>query len=142
VLPYGQGGSHVEKQIRIILAEDNPGDVFLVRRALEKQGIAHELVVARNGEEALLLLNEADLPQLILLDLNLPKLDGNQVLSHIRQTPAFDRTPVIVLTSSGSKKSRDLALALGANAFYQKPTDLASLMQLGREMERTLNEAA
>jgi CheY-like chemotaxis protein len=132
----------VEKNVRIILAEDNPGDVFLVRKALEKQGIAHELIVACNGEEALLLLNEADTPQLIMLDLHLPKLDGQQVLSHIRRRPAFDRTPVIVLTSSGSRKSRDLALAQGANAFFQKPTDLASLMQLGRDVERTLNEAA
>jgi two-component system, chemotaxis family, response regulator Rcp1 len=132
----------VKKQARIILAEDNPGDVFLVRRALEKQGIPHELVVAQNGEEALLLLEETALPELIVLDLNLPKMDGKQVLCQIRQKPAFDRTPVIILTSSGSQKTRDLALALGANAFYQKPTDLASLMQLGKDVERTLNEAA
>jgi chemotaxis family two-component system response regulator Rcp1 len=136
----------VDKHVRIILAEDNPGDVFLVRRALEKKGIAHELIVAVNGEEAMHLLQHegpgAEAPQLILLDLNLPKLDGNQILSRIRRMPAFDRTPVIVLTSSDSRANRDRAFALGANAFFSKPTDLASLVQLGDDVERTLNESA
>ena len=126
----------MDKQVRIILAEDNPGDVFLVRRALEKKGIAHELIVACNGEEAMLLLQKAgpgvEAPQLILLDLNLPET-GNQILSRIRRMPAFDRTPVIVLTSSDSRANRDRAFALGANAFFSKPTDLASLVQLGDE---------
>ncbi len=136
----------MEKQVRIILAEDNPGDVFLVRRALEKKGIAHELIVACNGEEAMVLLrragNGADAPQLIMLDLNLPKLDGNQILFRIRHMPAFDRTPVIVLTSADTRANRDRAFALGANAFFSKPTDLASLAQLAEGVEKTLNEAA
>ena len=90
----------------ILLAEDNDGDVFLVRRALEKRGLSHELVVAHNGEEAMLWLNANAgqeerhvTPNLILLDLNLPRVDGGQLLSHIRKTDTFSRTPVIVLTS-------------------------------------------
>ena len=87
--------------VRILLAEDNDGDVFLVRRALEKKGLIHELTVMHNGEEALRWLDsdgqKADrTPDLILLDLNLPRIDGGQLLSHIRKTDIFSCTPVIV----------------------------------------------
>jgi CheY-like chemotaxis protein len=130
------------------LAEDNDGDVFLVRRALEKRGLAHELVLAHNGEEALVWLdhhcgdsNGEARPDLILLDLNLPRVDGGQLLSHIRKTDSFSRTPVIVLTSSDSPKDRQMALELGANLYFRKPTDLASFMDLGRIVEETLQNA-
>ena len=132
--------------IRILLAEDNDGDVFLVRRALEKRGLVHELTVARNGEEALNLLNhseqgpEAEALNLILLDLNLPKIDGIQVLSRIRKAEVLRGTPVIVLTSSDSPKDRESALAMGANAYFRKPTDLVSFMQLGEVVEGILQD--
>jgi chemotaxis family two-component system response regulator Rcp1 len=133
---------------RILLAEDNDGDVFLVRRALEKRGLLHELVLAHNGEEALVWLdhhsgdsNGHTRPDLILLDLNLPRIDGGQLLSHIRKTDSFSRTPVIVLTSSDSPKDRQMALELGANLYFRKPTDLASFMDLGRIIEETLQGA-
>lgn len=124
--------------VRILLAEDNDGDVFLVRRALEKQGLSCKLVVAHNGEEALRLLDTADsgppgdAPELILLDLNLPRVDGSEILAHLRRTPTFSGTPVIVLTSSDSPGDRDLAMSLGANAYFRKPTDLQAFMQLGQ----------
>lgn len=131
---------------RILLAEDNDGDVFLVRRALQKRGLSHELVVAHNGEEALTWLNghagdeNRDLaPDLILLDLNLPRVDGAKLLSHIRRSDSFSSTPVIVLTSSDSPKDRQTALELGANLYFRKPTDLASFMDLGRIIEETLS---
>jgi CheY-like chemotaxis protein len=133
-----------EPVVRILLAEDNDGDIFLVRRALEKRGVPHQLTVARNGEEALQLLERAEggpsseAPALILLDLNLPKIDGTQVLSRIRKTNAFSATPVIVLTSSDSPKDRESALALGANVYFRKPTDLQSFMHLGEVVERVL----
>jgi CheY-like chemotaxis protein len=130
---------------RILLAEDNDGDVFLVRRALEKRGLAHELLLAHNGEEALKWLDghsgEQDAgtpPDLILLDLNLPRVDGGQLLSYIRKCDWFSRTPVIILTSSDSPKDRQMALDLGANLYFRKPTDLASFMDLGRIIEETL----
>ena len=133
---------------RILLAEDNDGDVFLVRRALEKRGLLHELVLAHNGEEALSWLdhhcgdtNGEARPDLILLDLNLPRVDGGQLLSHIRKTDSFSRTPVIVLTSSDSPKDRQMALELGANLYFRKPTDLASFMDLGRIIEETLQNS-
>jgi two-component system, chemotaxis family, response regulator Rcp1 len=133
------------RKVRILLAEDNAGDVFLVRRALEKHGVEHDLVVAKNGEEAMRLLHQAEagpsegVPELILLDLNLPRVDGSQILSHIRGTKAFAGTPVIVLTSSDSPRDRDSALSQGANWYFRKPTDLNSFMELGRVVEDTLN---
>jgi chemotaxis family two-component system response regulator Rcp1 len=134
--------------IRILLAEDNEGDVYLVRRALEKQGLFHQLIIARNGEEALRLLTEAEkgpkgsLPDLILLDLNLPRVDGGQILSRVRRTSLFDHTPVIVLTSSDSPKDREMALGLGANLYFRKPTDLNSFMKLGQVVQDTLERTS
>ena len=128
--------------VRILLVEDNAGDIFLVRRALEKQGLKHHLTIARNGEEAMQLLKQAengpitDAPELVLLDLNLPKVDGGQILSHIRQTYAYAATPVIIITSSDSPADRDRALSLGANVYFRKPTDLSSFMQLGGVVEQ------
>jgi chemotaxis family two-component system response regulator Rcp1 len=125
-----------------LLAEDNDGDVFLVRRALEKRGLAHELTVAHNGEDALVWLHghveKEIVPELILLDLNLPRIDGGQLLSHIRKSDSFARTPVIVLTSSDSPMDRQMAMELGANLYFRKPTDLASFMDLGRIIEETI----
>ena len=142
----GDGEIKVTKDnSRILLAEDNDGDIFLVRRALEKRGLPHELVLAHNGEEALIWLDahageekRDTAPDLILLDLNLPRVDGGQVLTHIRKSDSFSRTPVIVLTSSDSPKDRKMALELGANLYFRKPTDLASFMDLGRIIEEPL----
>jgi DNA-binding response OmpR family regulator len=135
----------VNTKTRILLAEDNDGDVFLVRRALEKRGLRPELAVAHNGEEALAWLddhsgekNRDTAPHLILLDLNLPRVDGLQILSHVRKSDSFSCTPVIVLTSSDSPKDRQMALELGANLYFRKPTDLASFMDLGRIIEELL----
>ncbi len=129
----------------ILLVEDSDGDVFLVRRALEKYGLMHDLVVARNGEEAMRLLDQAekgpaaDVPQMVLLDLNLPKVGGSQILSHIRRSQALAGTPVIILTSSDSLADRDSVLALGANVYFRKSTDLQSFMELGQVVKQILD---
>jgi CheY-like chemotaxis protein len=131
-------------EVHILLAEDNDGDVFLVRRALEKQGLICQLDVVHNGEEALRLLEAAedgptaDAPELILLDLNLPRIDGSEILARLRKTRTFSRTPVIILTSSDSPRDRDLAMSLGANSYFRKPMDLRSFMQLGQVIENVL----
>lgn len=128
----------------ILLVEDSEGDIFLVRRALEKHGLDHDLIVARNGEEALQLLVHAekgpiaDAPKIVLLDLNLPKVDGIQILSHIRRTRAFAGVPVIILTSSDSPADREQVLALGANVYFRKPTDLQTFMELGQVVKQLL----
>ena len=110
----------------ILLIEDNPSDVDLTRRALERSRIANDLVVAEDGEAALEYLRREDLyelPALALLDLNLPKLSGLEVLRQIRADARTRRLPVVILTSS--KEEQDLAAGydLGVNSYIRKPVD-------------------
>jgi len=128
--------------MQIVLAEDNDGDIFLVRRALKQNAVPYEMRVAHNGEEALLLMDDlsAQLPDVIVLDLNLPRLNGAAVLTHIRANPKFNQTPVIILTSSDSARDRARALELGADRYFCKPSELISFMDLGRLIEETATQ--
>jgi len=119
--------------MHIVLAEDNDGDIFLVKRALKQSEVPFEIRVAHNGEDALLLMDDlsAHHPDIIILDLNLPRLSGADVLSHIRANPKFNHTPVIILTSSDSIRDRTRALELGADRYFCKPSELSSFMELG-----------
>ena len=132
----------------ILLVEDNPSDVMLTQRAMEKNRISNELLVAQDGQEALdLLLGSAgasDLPMLILLDLKLPKLDGLEVLRRIRTEERTKRIPVVILTSS--KEQEDLAKSydLGANSFVRKPVDFEQFVEAVKQLGLywlVLNEA-
>jgi CheY-like chemotaxis protein len=111
---------------RILLVEDNPNDVEITRRALERGQVKNELTIARDGQEALdILFSRADrpdsLPGLILLDLNLPKIDGREVLSRIKGHPQLKRIPVIVLTTSTREEDIVRTYDLGVNTFISKP---------------------
>jgi len=134
--------------ITILLAEDNPGDVFLVRRALEKHDLKVKLVVVEDGQAALQFLDKVDsaeggdiCPDLVLLDLNLPRATGSRVLMRIRQSPKCAATPIIIVTSSDSPLDREVAAQLGATGYFQKPGDLAGFMQLGRIVRSALDNA-
>ena len=109
----------------ILLIEDNPSDVDLTKRALAKSRVANELVVAEDGEAALNYLwrDQPELPALALLDLNLPKLSGLEVLQRIRADARTRRLPVVILTSS--KEEQDLAAGydFGVNSYIRKPVD-------------------
>lgn len=113
----------------ILLVEDNPDDVLLTQRAFAKSGIQNDLVVARDGVEALqILLGEGGegmepLPMLILLDLKLPRVDGLEVLQRIRQEPRTKRVPVVVLTTSREEQDLITSYDLGANSYVRKPVD-------------------
>jgi CheY-like chemotaxis protein len=130
----------------ILLAEDNPGDVFLVRRALEKHGLHINLIVVEDGQAALNFIAKAETdasvgcPDLVLLDLNLPRASGSRVLTRLRQSRRCAVTPIIIITSSDSPLDKESAAKLGANAYFQKPGDLAGFMQLGRIVSETLLE--
>jgi|SRR5579871_114156 len=138
----------VGKFICILLAEDNDGDVFLVRRALDKYVGQYQLLLARDGEEALKILERvnqdvaAPCPDFFVLDLNLPRYSGIRILERLRNLPRFARAPVIMFTSSDSPQDRAEAFRLGADRFLQKPTDLAGFMKLGELVKEILPEPA
>ena len=118
------------RPIAILLVEDNPGDARLVREALKSAGIDSLLTVARDGEEALDLLRgirpgrEAVRPDLILLDLNLPRKDGRELLAEIKQDSSLQRIPVVVLTSSAAAQDIRTAYELQANSYIVKQVSL------------------
>ena len=124
-----------ENKITVVLAEDNPGDVFLIRRALNGQGLSYELLVAKDGEDAVRYVMEAAAGtlkiDLFLLDLNLPRQDGGEVLARLRSHASLAKVPVVLLTSSDSPQDRDRCLSLGANRYFQKPSNLAAFMKIG-----------
>lgn len=111
--------------LRVVLVEDNPGDVFLIREALREKGLDFELVHYPDGEEAWLALKAAGrLPDLILLDLNLPKIEGVNLLRRIRGDASFAAVPVAVLTSSQAPDDEQQALLSGAARFIRKSASL------------------
>lgn len=127
----------------ILLVEDNQDDVDLTLRALKKNGISHEVVVSRDGPEALDYLlgsgayagrGPAPLPAVVLLDLRLPKLDGLEVLRRIRSHPHTQNLPVVVLTSS--KKDVDVVSSynFGSNSFIQKPVEFPQFIEAVRQL--------
>ena len=120
------------KQKYILLVEDNPDEEVLAKRLLEHQGVFREVIVARDGQEALdnLLCNQdegnqdkVELPDLILLDLNLPKISGLEVLRHLRSHPQTQLIPVVIFTSSAEERDIIAAYELGANSYIQKSID-------------------
>jgi two-component system, response regulator len=120
----------------ILLIEDNPKDEALTLRALKKANIGNRVAVARDGVEAIeYLLGTAgdggrnELPQLILLDLKLPKLDGHEVLRRIRANERTRLLPVVILTTSVEDKDRLQGYSLGANSYVRKPVDFAEFAQ-------------
>jgi len=126
---------------RILLAEDNPGDVRLFREALSGRRLDFELIVVEDGQQALQFVRTADghkLPHIIVLDINLPKHNGEEVLLRIRALPNWVAIPVIVLTSSESPTDRARLVELGANLYLRKPSDLEGLMQIGNTVEGML----
>jgi two-component system response regulator len=107
-----------------LLVEDNPDDELLTIRALRRGKIFNEILVARNGEEALnLLFGMAVLPAVVLLDLKLPKIDGLEVLRQIRANDRTRLLPIVVLTSSNEERDIIESYSLGANSYVRKPVE-------------------
>lgn len=127
----------------ILLVEDNPDDEALTIRALKKNNILNEVVVARDGAEALDYLfgrgaysgrDPEELPELVLLDINLPKLNGLQVLEQIRANPLTELLPVVMLTTSSQEQDLLHSYRLRANSFIRKPVDFAQFMEAIRQL--------
>jgi two-component system, chemotaxis family, response regulator Rcp1 len=122
--------------VRILLVEDNPADVYLIRQALGESQLDHQLIVKTDGDEALKFIEEADsaadgeCPGIILLDLNLPKIDGEIVLQSLRHSRKCAEAPVIVITSSDARKDREKVARWGAT-YFRKPSEFDEFMKLG-----------
>ncbi len=131
----------IPKMIEILLVEDNPGDVRLIQEALKENKLRNQLHVAKDGAEALDFLRravafaDAPRPDLILLDLNLPKKDGHEVLSDIKEDPDLKRIPVVVLTTSDDEHDILASYNLHANAYVTKPLDLEQFLNIVRQIE-------
>jgi two-component system, chemotaxis family, response regulator Rcp1 len=127
--------------IEILLVEDNPGDVRLTREALKDGKIINNLHVAQDGVEALAFLrregkyHNAVRPELILLDLNLPKKDGREVLAEIKADMALKRIPVVILTSSAAEQDIVKSYNLHANCYVTKPVDLDQFINVVKCIE-------
>ncbi|HUP01642.1 MAG TPA: response regulator [Gemmatimonadota bacterium] len=131
----------------ILLVEDSEDDVELTRRAFRRNNLGNTLVVARDGAEALshLFDEDADLPELVLLDLQLPKIDGHEVLRRIRADARTRLLPVVVLTSSNEQRDLVESYTGGANSFIRKPVDFEQFVEAVRQLELywlVLNEPA
>lgn len=121
--------------VTIFLAEDNPGDVFLVNQALLDYGLEFTLLLAEDGPGAQALLDRfgADLPcpDLLLLDLNLPKTEGRELVRMFREHPICPDVPVIVISSSDAPRDRLWAAEAGVYHYFRKPSELEEFMKLG-----------
>lgn len=120
----------------ILLVEDNDDDVQLTRRALEKAHIGNPLIVVRDGAAALEYLFDDNLPHpcLILLDINLPKLDGHEVLKRLRANARTKLLPVVMLTTSDEESDRLRSYSLGCNSYVRKPVDFARFVEAVKQL--------
>jgi CheY-like chemotaxis protein len=129
------------RSIDILLVEDNPGDVRLTRELLKESKIGNNLTVIDNGEDALVFLRrgakypDATPPDLILLDLNLPRKNGHEVLASIKSDPALKRIPVVILTSSKAEEDIVKTYDLHANCYISKPVGLEQFAAMVKSID-------
>jgi len=128
-------------EIHILLVEDNEGDIVLTLEALKEAKLKNRISVVRDGEQALQFLNKegkfvgVDIPQLILLDINLPKIDGKEVLLRVKSDSNLKKIPVVILTTSSSEKDILEAYNNHANCYITKPVDLDKFIDVIHTVE-------
>ncbi len=124
--------------------EDNPADVFLIRAALRAANLLVEVQVVKDGEQAMRFFDQVDgdaaarCPNLVILDINLPKKPGGEVLQHIRQSRRCGKVLVIAVSTSGAPRDREVMTQLGANAYFSKPSEYEAFMKLGQIVKDAL----
>lgn len=132
--------------LHIMLAEDNPADVLLVGEALDLYQLSAVLHILNDGEKAFEFIQNterdefAPCPALALLDLNLPRKSGLEILARIRQSPKFKDIPVVIITSSDSPKDREETARLGANRYFRKPSGYEDFLKLGEVVQEVIEE--
>lgn len=133
---------------QVLVVEDNAGDIRLLQEAFKEAGVQCNLHFARDGEEAMAFLNRAGefadrpRPSIILLDLNLPRKNGREVLAEIKREDKLKRIPVVILSTSTNLEDVDTAYSLHANCYVAKPGDLKTLIGLGKIIENFWLKAA
>ena len=132
----------MDDPVRILLAEDNPADVYLIEEALREHGVPYQITLAKDGEAAIAMITAGDVqPTLIMLDLNMPKRGGGEVLTRLRQDPRCATVPVVVLTSSDSPADREEVMRLGATSYIRKPTGLDEFLTIGATIKQLVAKA-
>lgn len=129
---------------QVLLADDNPSDVYLIREALREHAVDCTLRVASDGRDAMNLisgeLSGAGAFSLIILDLNLPRHDGIEILQKLRESAKSNHAPVVILTSSDSPRDRLMATQLGATKYLRKPSNLNEFLDLGAVFKELLGQ--
>ena len=132
--------------IVVFLAEDNNGDVLLVRRALRTHQLDGELLVAQHGGEVTSLLerigNDIPAPDVLILDLNLPRMDGPELFERVRAHPLCSQTPLIVVTSSDSPRDHEWTSAFNVAYYFRKPSSLDEFLTLGAVVKSITSKPA
>ena len=129
------------RKVEVLLVEDNPGDIRLIQEAFKDGEVSTHLNIARDGEQAMAYLRQegnyakSPRPAFILLDLNLPRKDGREVLEEIKKDVSLRQIPVVILSTSTSVEDIRHAYDLHANCYVSKPLDIDQLMQLGKTLE-------
>ena len=130
--------------VPLFVVEDNPGDILLLREALKAHGLEADITTATTGEEAIATVEAVDrdpnmqCPRMIILDLNLPRKHGFEVLTAIRKSTRCGAIPVVILSSSNTAVDREIGLRLGANEYLRKPTDLSAMLRIGAVIKTIL----
>src|SRR6476660_4366452 len=126
---------------RILLIEDNPADVYLIRESFKETGLHCSIENINDGEDALAYVRRvpfSPLPDLIILDLNLPKAEGSDILEAIRASRSYSDVPVVIFTSSDSPQDKLHAAQFGARKYIRKPSTLDAFLQIGGEIKEFL----
>ncbi len=143
--PEPTGPHATTRQVFILLVDDNPSDVLLVREALAWHNVKADLVVASDGDEAITIMEEVEsqkmpLPDLVVLDLNLPRKTGFDVLEQMRSSSRSGQIPVAILSSSDAPSDRRRAELLGASRYFSKPSNLHDFMSIGARLKEMLHQ--
>ena len=142
------GDDPASSRIRIFIAEDNDADIWIIRDILQQHGLPFDLTVASDGQQALRIIDNIDREpaapvfDIALIDINLPRHTGHEVLARLRKCTRLERTPVVIVSSSESPRDVERSTQLGANAYFRKPAVLDEYMKLGSLVELLLRKPA